>query len=223
MGILWRAFAPKPLKKARRATGTALHPVHAVGRAVTPAPVKKAKRAMHPAEFAERKAEDAVVNTLRGKQRNAKTSKDKRAQVSEEPRTARPEGPPPWQPRPGWGTIRRFRKMPNEHGGVDIAFQFVPDDGTRATPVALADTEYDSSLLADLGDFARGIMSGSQLTVKAPAPAVAEVEDMAREINGLGLAQRVAMFDNQLDVMRDCGWAWTEDFKLVKAAPGMKD
>ena len=223
MGILWRAFAPKPLKRARHVTGNALHPVHAVGRAVTPAPIKKAKRVMHPGELAERKAEDAVVNMLRSKQRKTETASGKNVAARKDPQAVALKTPPPWQAKSGWGTIRRFHAIPNEHGGMDIAFQFVPDDGTLATPVALADTDYDQSLLSGLGEFARGIMSGSHLTVKVAATSVAGTEGIARELNGLSLAQRVAMYDTQTDVMRDCGWAWTEEFKLVKAAPGMKD
>ena len=178
---------------------------------------------MHPAELAERKAEDSVVNMLRGKYRKPKASKHNRAEVGKRPQTASLETPTPWRTRPGWGTLRRFRTIPNEHGGLDIAFQFVPDDGSPSTPVALADSEYDPSLLSSVGEFARGIMSDSHLTVKVAASSVAEMAELAQELNGLSLAQRVAMYDTKADVMQDCGWAWTEEFKLVRAAPGMKD
>jgi hypothetical protein len=36
MGLLWRLFAPKPLKKARRTVRKAAHPVRTAMRAVTP-------------------------------------------------------------------------------------------------------------------------------------------------------------------------------------------
>jgi hypothetical protein len=81
MGMLWRLFAPKPLKKARRTVRKAAHPVHTVTRAVTPKPVKQLQRAAHPASLAELKFEDAAVNALRGKHRQrqsrqtARTSK----------------------------------------------------------------------------------------------------------------------------------------------------
>jgi len=66
MSILWRLLAPKPLKKARRATSKALHPVRTTRRAVTPKTVKKVARAAHPLDWAELKAEDAIVSALRG-------------------------------------------------------------------------------------------------------------------------------------------------------------
>jgi hypothetical protein len=69
MGILWRLFAPKPLKKARRTVRKAAHPVRTATRAVTPKPVKQLQRVAHPLDLAELKAEDAVVNAIRGKRR----------------------------------------------------------------------------------------------------------------------------------------------------------
>jgi hypothetical protein len=69
MGLLWRMFAPKPLKKARRTVRKATHPVHTATRAITPKPVKQLQRATHPANLAELKIEDAAVNALRGKPR----------------------------------------------------------------------------------------------------------------------------------------------------------
>jgi hypothetical protein len=66
MGILWRLFAPRPVKKARRTARKAAHPVRTASRAVTPAPVKKVQRAAHPLDLAELKAQDAVVDAGRG-------------------------------------------------------------------------------------------------------------------------------------------------------------
>lgn len=40
MGLLWRLFAPKPLKKARRTVSKAAHPARTATRAVTPKPVR---------------------------------------------------------------------------------------------------------------------------------------------------------------------------------------
>ena len=73
MGLLWRLFAPKPLKKARRTVRKATHPVHTAVRAATPKPVKRLERAAHPLSLAELKAQDAVVHALQGgrKQRPA--------------------------------------------------------------------------------------------------------------------------------------------------------
>ena len=59
MGLLWRLFAPKPLKKARRTVRKTAHPVRTATRAVTPKPVKQLQRAAHPVSLAELKIEDA--------------------------------------------------------------------------------------------------------------------------------------------------------------------
>jgi hypothetical protein len=67
MGILWRLFAPKPLKKARRSVRKAAHPVRTTVRAATPKSVKKLQRAANPVNLAGLKAEDAVVNAMSGK------------------------------------------------------------------------------------------------------------------------------------------------------------
>jgi len=81
MGILWRLFAPKPLKKARRTVRRAAHPVGTVTWAVTPKPVKKVRRAastaLHPIEAAEFALENQVVHALRsGTTHGASKSKD---------------------------------------------------------------------------------------------------------------------------------------------------
>ena len=65
MGLLWRLFAPKPLKKARRSVSKAAHPVRTATRAVTPKPVKQLQRAAHPVSLTELKVEDAAVNRSR--------------------------------------------------------------------------------------------------------------------------------------------------------------
>jgi len=70
MGLLWRLFAPKPMKKARRTVSKAAHPARTATRAVTPKPVKQLQRAAHPVSLAELKIEDAAVNVLRGRPRH---------------------------------------------------------------------------------------------------------------------------------------------------------
>jgi hypothetical protein len=63
MGMLFRMFAPKPLKKARRAA----HPISLM----TPRPVKRAKmtavNASHPAGAVKRAGKRAVVKKVRGR------------------------------------------------------------------------------------------------------------------------------------------------------------
>lgn len=82
MGMLWRLFAPKPLKKARRTVRKASHPVHTATRAATPKAVKQLQRAAHPANMAKLKAEDAAVNALR-----AKPSQKQRRRTAQAPAT----------------------------------------------------------------------------------------------------------------------------------------
>lgn len=69
MGFLWRLFAPKPLKKARRGVHQVAHPVRTARRAVTPRSVKQIERGVrslaHPVEAVERLTEDQVVRALR--------------------------------------------------------------------------------------------------------------------------------------------------------------
>lgn len=69
MGLLWRLFAPKPLKTARRTVRKATHPVGTIKSAVTPKPIKKAKRAVrtviHPIEAAEFAVENQIVHALK--------------------------------------------------------------------------------------------------------------------------------------------------------------
>jgi hypothetical protein len=57
MGMLFRIFAPKSIKKVRRAA----HPIRTTRRAVTPRPVWKANQALHPT----RVAKSAVVKAVR--------------------------------------------------------------------------------------------------------------------------------------------------------------
>ena len=63
MGMLWRMFAPKPMKKMRRAA----HPVSLL----TPRPAKRATmtavNAANPAGAAKRAAKRAAVRKVRGR------------------------------------------------------------------------------------------------------------------------------------------------------------
>ena len=105
MGILWRLLAPTPVKRARRTVRKVTHPVHTATRAVTPKPVKKLQRATHPLSLAELKAEDAVVNALRGQpaRRPRKSSSGRGAPAPSAPAPSAPARRPrqvhPQQPR----------------------------------------------------------------------------------------------------------------------------
>jgi hypothetical protein len=106
LGLFWRLFAPKPLKKARRTVRKAAHPVHTAARAVTPKPVKQIQRAAHPVSLAELRIEDAAVNALRGQPRQKKarrTGQSPGSTISKgsqrrraEPTTTRGEERPAW-------------------------------------------------------------------------------------------------------------------------------
>lgn len=83
MGLLWRLFAPKPLKKARRTVRRATHPVSTLTWAVTPKPVKKVRHAVstvaHPIEAAEFAVENQIVRAVRGGGRSKKRAGSMRA------------------------------------------------------------------------------------------------------------------------------------------------
>lgn len=109
MGLLWRLFAPKPLKKARRTVRKATHPVHTAVRAATPKPVKSLERAAHPLGLAELKAEDAVVNALRGGKHKQRPGRGRTAPVARTTPAARRGRTGPGlfgasyrEDRPGW-------------------------------------------------------------------------------------------------------------------------
>jgi hypothetical protein len=73
-----------------------------------------------------------------------------------------------------------------------------------------------------MGEFARGIMPGpDELAIKVSAATMIEAENMFKRINGMEPAHRALMYGQGSDLHEDCGWAWTADYKLVKAAPGL--
>lgn len=74
MGLLWRLFAPKPLKRARRSARRVAHPV----RTLTPKPIKQVKRAAyattHPLAATTNALERAAVGALAPRSRGTKKS-----------------------------------------------------------------------------------------------------------------------------------------------------
>lgn len=74
MGLLWRLFAPKPLKKARRSVRRVAHPV----RTLTPKPIKQVRRAAygatHPVSATAGALERAAVGALTPRSRGSKKS-----------------------------------------------------------------------------------------------------------------------------------------------------
>ncbi len=136
MGILWRLFAPKSVKRARRTVRRAAHPVRTASWALSPKPVKEIRRAAfkvaHPAKAAEFAVENQIVRSLRG-------GKRRRPAPKQRPRVSRPSVAPlssSAQPvevmwLPGVTELRvvgvTFRPQ-----AVEIARRQVPPAGTAA-------------------------------------------------------------------------------------------
>jgi hypothetical protein len=124
-----------------------------------------------------------------------------------------------WHPRPGWGTIRNYIEVANDGGGTDIACKFIFDDRSGSVPMIW----HNADIIPELEDYARGIYINDHLTIKAGAPAMISAEELFRKINAMETAKRALMFMDSSDLHEDCGWAWTHEYKLVKAAPGLID
>jgi len=127
-------------------------------------------------------------------------------------------GPPPWQPRPGWGTIRNYVTIANSRGSHDATFHFVPDDGGRPHPMTVRDVD-----IPEIGEFARGIINanGDNVMIHVSVKVMREAEDLFHRINGFELDKRSKMYDPQITLAQDCGWTWTSEYKVVKIAPGV--
>src|SRR5260370_41601425 len=96
MGILWRLFAPKGLKRARRSVRRAAHPVRTAGWALSPKPVKQLRRGAfkvaHPGAALELAVSDQVVRSLRGGARRCRRPAPKRRAAAAAPRAAQAQG-----------------------------------------------------------------------------------------------------------------------------------
>jgi hypothetical protein len=119
MGLLWRLFAPKPLKMARRTVRKATHPVHTAVRAATPKPVKQLQRTAHPIGVAQLKTEDAAVKAVRGD-----GSKPKRSQRA----AAGPKKGSSVQP-----AAESRRDSSSQRGRSRMSIRPVPDGGPDTT------------------------------------------------------------------------------------------
>lgn len=125
--------------------------------------------------------------------------------------------PPKWWPRAGWGTVRGYRFANRGNGRADIAFYFVPDDGSQPQLMELRNTVP----LKEFGEYARGIKQGDSFTIKASAKTMAEVAQTFQRINQMELSKRKIMFADHNDLAGDAGWAWRPDYTLVPVAPGL--
>jgi hypothetical protein len=126
--------------------------------------------------------------------------------------------PPQWSPRAGWGTIRGYQFQSTGNGRANLRFYFVPDDGSQPRLFDLA----DMAPLDGMGEYARGVMRDGELKIKVDAETMLQAEQTLHgKINLMDLVARKAMFADGNDVYEDAGWAWTPDYKLAKAAPGL--
>jgi hypothetical protein len=125
--------------------------------------------------------------------------------------------PQKWWPRAGWGTIRNYRA---ENSGVGhISFVFIPDDGGQPRPFSITSTVP----IREMGEYARGIVCGNNITIKVSVQGMAEAEHIFRRINQMELSKRKAMFAARNNIDGDAGWTWMPDYTLKKAAPGLFD
>jgi hypothetical protein len=135
--------------------------------------------------------------------------------------TSPTSSPPPWRPIAEWGTVRDYLSESAEGDEINFSFKFVPDDGSEPELVKLADTVR----LEELGEYARGIKHAGEITIKVSAQAMHRAEhELFPGINQMELSNRKIMWaERNNPTYSNCGWAWTSDYTLVKAAPGLLD
>jgi hypothetical protein len=96
----------------------------------------------------------------------------------------------------------------------------MPDDGSPVVPIVLHD-----KALPELGEGVRGIMSQNpqHLEIRATIEVLREAEGVFRDINAMEPARRALMHAQiqRRNLVEDCGWTWTADYRLRKAAPGL--
>jgi hypothetical protein len=74
------------------------------------------------------------------------------------------------------------------------------------------------------GDYARGIFSDSTVNIKVGAETMDKAQKTFNNINLMEPAKRALFFmDSTTDLHEQAGYAWTPEYKLVKAAPGLGD
>lgn len=123
-----------------------------------------------------------------------------------------------WRPRPGWGTVRNYVEVANDEGSTDIACRFIFDDGSDSAPIIL----HDTARIPEMGEYARRILiEDDELSIKVSAQTMVEAEESFQRINAMEAGKRALMFMDGDDIYENCGWAWTPEYKLVKAAAGL--
>ncbi len=136
---------------------------------------------------------------------------------SQLPVPERPERSRRWAPKPGWGTVRRFDRE-------ERSYWFVFDDGNQVGPCIYRSADDPHQ---QMGEYARGtLVLPEGLKLKVPVQLMRQMEEVAKQINGFELQRRMLVFNRDRQegglFAGDKGWAWTPDFTLVKAAPGLR-
>jgi hypothetical protein len=126
-----------------------------------------------------------------------------------------------WRGRPEWGTVRNYTQSALSNGRFDISFLFIPDDGSEPTPISIN----VSDPVPELEEFARGIFTAASkhFNIRVNADTMKKAESQFESINKMNAEKRKRLFLDTSDIYEDCGWAWTPDYTIIKAAPGLID
>ena len=130
-----------------------------------------------------------------------------------------------WTPAEGWGTVRDYVVVRNDAGGTDVGCCFIPDDGSQPVPLVRHNVNEGAVPLKGLGEFARGVLTGSRndchLEIKITPEGMAKVEKLIRGINALETVKRAMMQRRYGPFYQTCGYGHDSSWRLVKAAPGL--
>lgn len=123
-----------------------------------------------------------------------------------------------WRPRPRWGTVRNYVEVANDEGGIDIACRFIFDDGADSVPIIF----HSAVPSPEIAEYARGIFTNDdELSIKVGAQGMLRAEEHFNRLNSMEPGKRALMFLESSDIHELCGWAWTREYLLVKAARGL--
>src|ERR1022692_40932 len=116
---------------------------------------------------------------------------------------------PAAQERKFWGTIRNCVMVRNDSGGIDIACQFIPDDGGKPTSF-LWEHVPDGDFRLKLADSARCTYDGTRILVKALAEDVKKAEEHFAQVNAMPLVKRAFQPSSDNGLAADAGWVWDD-------------
>jgi pyruvate/2-oxoglutarate dehydrogenase complex dihydrolipoamide acyltransferase (E2) component len=130
-------------------------------------------------------------------------------------------GPGPWQPLPGWGTLRSCTVVRDDLGATKLNCLFVPDNGGEPRPLTWPVTGNDDPVLSMVGEYARGVLDWPTINIMVRPEFLAEYEQVPISVNALPLAGRASMYAQDNSVHQYCGYGWDPKYRLVKKAPGL--